>query len=174
MTLEEAYAEHREWAVNVVKTWARQWGVTPVHQFSEDVVQDAFLDLFRGRMRDETGIGRGLVVHAVKWRWNVALNARFKKRRDVRLTRSIDAFRETDEDWDVANRWANTEASALARVEIAEGLGRLKPRGRRALLDYALTPDSAVPMRTVVSIRRRLRGKDTGKWAAKETVGAVA
>ena len=166
MTLEEAYIRYRPWAVKKVRVWLHMSADVPFY-VAEDIVQDAFESMLRSGLADaDVEYPAALVKRVCRWSFGKWMTAETRGCRDARVTRSLDELLAHDPELDWPCPRTDTAASALALVDIRDGLGAISPAFWRALLRSALTPmpmgrerKTADTMAT--RARRRLRERET-------------
>lgn len=154
MTLEDAYAAYHKWAVKKVASWLITSG-QPVDA-ADDIVQEAFVSLVRTQ-QDDLHHPAPLIERACKNRfldWN---RDRERTKRDTRKSVSIQKLQSDQPGWDRPCPMADTETSALCRVEIAERLKGVTPHTARLMVrrvvDPTITPNEERYVRKVALYR---------------------
>lgn len=137
MTLDEVYENYRLWAVKKVGAWMLLDGL-PVDA-ADDIVQEAFISLWKTEQND-VQFPAALVATACRNRFADWVRDRKRQRRDTRKAVSIQHLEETIPGWDYAAPMSDTEASALARVEIVERLKHATPHAARQIVRRVLDP----------------------------------
>jgi DNA-directed RNA polymerase specialized sigma24 family protein len=135
----EIYASHRGWAVSIVKRWMQGYlgGAAPAGMdVAEDIVQEAFIQLLQSTDLGDVRHPHAVVKQVCRWHFNTWVRTRTADKRDARKSASLNALLATNEDLDWPCARTNTEESALALLEIEEGLSVVSLALRKALLKH--------------------------------------